>query len=76
MIKEMEYSQDDRTVILNRSGEMPAQTPLTDFAAAPRMEKIEQRMVYAARRRDTSTFNPSLNPLISLAATCYPKWFA
>lgn len=69
MIKDMDYSQDDRTVILNRSGELPARTPLTDFAAAPKMEKIEQRMVYAARRRNTSSFNPSLNPLISLAAT-------
>ena len=68
MIKDMEYSQDDRTVILNRSGELPASTPLTDFAAAPKMEKIEQRMVYAARRHETSSFNPSLNPLIALAA--------
>ncbi|MDX9687904.1 type IVB secretion system protein IcmH/DotU [Halopseudomonas formosensis] len=69
MIKDMDYSQDDRTVILNRSGELPARTPLTDFAAAPKMERIEQRMVYAARRHDAGNFNPSLNPLISLAAT-------
>lgn len=69
MIKDMEHSQDDRTVILNRSGEPPAKTALTDFGAAPRMEKIEQRMVYAARRRDAGSFNPSLNPLISLAAS-------
>lgn len=69
MIKDMDYRQDDRTVILNRNGEPPAKAPLTDFAAAPRLEKIEQRMVYAARRRDTQSFNLSLNPLISLAAT-------
>src|SRR5690554_7594701 len=69
MVKDMDYSQDDRTVILNRSGELPARTPLTDFAAAPKMERIEQRMVYAARRHDAGNFNPSLNPLISLAAT-------
>src|SRR5690606_18683212 len=38
-------------------------------AAAPKMERREQRMVYAARRHDAGNFNPSLNPLISLAAT-------
>lgn len=68
MTTDMDYSQDDRTVILNRNGEPPATTSLTDFAAAPRLEKIEQRMVYAARRRDTESFNLSLNPLIALAA--------
>lgn len=68
MIKEMDYQQDDQTVILNRNGDLPAKTPLTDFAAAPRLEKIDQRMIYAAKRRSAETFNPSLNPLISLAA--------
>jgi type VI secretion system protein ImpK len=69
MIKEMDYQQDDQTVIVNRNGDLPAKTPLTDFAAAPRLEKIDQRMIYAAKRRSSEGFNPSLSPLISLAAT-------
>ena len=31
--KEMEYGQDDKTVILNRQGEARAESPLTDFSA-------------------------------------------
>ena len=34
-IKEMEYGQDDKTVILNRKGEARAESPLTDFSAPP-----------------------------------------
>ena len=36
--KEMEYGQDDKTVILNRQGEARAESPLTDFSAPPRFE--------------------------------------
>lgn len=66
--KEMEYGQDDKTVILNRKGEAPAQSPLTDFAAAPKFEQLEERMIYAARLRPAETFNISLNPLVAAAA--------
>ena len=66
--KEMEYGQDDKTVILNRKGDAPAQSPLTDFAAAPKFEQLEERMIYAARLRPAETFNISLNPLVAAAA--------
>lgn len=68
MIKEMDYSQDDQTVILNRNGDLPAKTPLTDFSAPPKLEKIDQRMIYATRRRASEGVNLSLNPLIAVAA--------
>jgi len=69
MIREMDYGQDDKTVILNRHGEAPAQSPLTDFNAAPRFEQLEERMIYAARLRPAESFNISLNPLVAAAST-------
>ena len=51
MIKDMEHHQDDKTVLLDRQGHGPAQSPLTDFAAPPRFEQLEERMIYAARLR-------------------------
>jgi len=68
MIKEMDYGQDDRTVIVNRAGEAPAQSPLTDFDSPPRFEQLEERMIYAARLRPAETFNISLNPLVAAAS--------
>lgn len=68
MIKEMDYRQDDQTVILNRNGHLPAETPLTDFDAPPKYEKLEQRMIYAARLRPAESFNLSVNPLVAVAA--------
>ncbi|MCQ4326867.1 hypothetical protein CXK94_20530 [Stutzerimonas stutzeri] len=66
MIREME--QNDRTVIVNRTGEAPAQSPLTDFDTPPRFEQLEERMIYAARLRPAETFNISLNPLVAAAS--------
>ena len=45
MIKDMEYNQDDKTVLLDRQGHGPASSPLTDFAAPPRFEQLEERMI-------------------------------
>ncbi|MBF0677217.1 MULTISPECIES: type IVB secretion system protein IcmH/DotU [unclassified Pseudomonas] len=67
MIREMDNLADDKTVVLNRHGATPAQSPLTDFAA-PRYEQLEERMVYAARLRPAETFNISLNPLVAAAS--------
>ena len=67
--KEMEYGQDDKTVILNRKGDAPAHSPLTDFAAPPKFEQLEERMIYAARLRPAESFNISLNPLVAAAAS-------
>lgn len=69
MIREMDYSQDDHTVILNRSGNSPAQSPLTDFAPPPqKFEKLEERMVYAARLRPSEDVNLGINPLVAVAS--------
>lgn len=67
-LKDMEYGQDDKTVILNRQGTAPAQSPLTDFADPPKFEQLEERMIYAARLRPAETFNISLNPLVAAAS--------
>jgi len=67
MIREMEYSQDDKTVILSRQGHSPANSTLTDFAAPPRYEKLEERMVYAARLKPAEQSHQGLNPLVGMA---------
>ena len=69
MIREMDYAQDDKTVILNRHGDAPAQSPLTDFSTPPKFEQLEERMIYAARLRPAETFNISLNPLVAAASS-------
>ncbi|GBL59597.1 type IVB secretion system protein IcmH/DotU [Pseudomonas sp. R3.Fl] len=68
MIKEMDYSQDDKTVLLDRRTEEPARGPLTDLEEPPRFEHLEQRMIYAARLRPAEAINIGLNPLVSAAA--------
>jgi len=67
MTKDTEYPQDDITVLLDRHGHGPASSPLTDFAASPRFEQLEERMVYAARQQPAETFNIGLNSLVSAA---------
>ncbi|MBD3814321.1 MAG: DotU family type IV/VI secretion system protein, partial [Betaproteobacteria bacterium] len=66
--RDMDYGQDDRTVILDRNGAAPAQSPLTDFSEPPRYEQLEERMIYAARLRPAESFNASLNPLVAAAS--------
>ncbi|GGC89928.1 type IVB secretion system protein IcmH/DotU [Halopseudomonas salina] len=69
MIREMDYSQDDHTVILNRQGSAAAQSTLTDFAPPPqKFDKLEERMVYAARLRPTEDVNLGINPLVAVAS--------
>ena len=63
MIKEAQ----DKTVVLNRQTAGAARSPLTDFAAPP-MEQLEERMVYAARLRPAEVFNISFNPLVAAAS--------
>ena len=67
MIKDMEHHQDDKTVLLDRQGRGPDAQPLTDFAAPPRFEQLEERMIYAARLRPAEAFNISLNSLVAAA---------
>lgn len=67
MIKDMEHHQDDKTVLLDRQGHGPDSRPLTDFAAPPRFEQLEARMIYAARVRPAEAFSISLNSLVAAA---------
>jgi type VI secretion system protein ImpK len=67
MTKDMEHHLDDKTVLLNRQGHGSDSRPLTDFAAPPRFEQLEERMIYAARLRPAEAFNISLNSLVAAA---------
>ena len=62
-----EYSQDEKTVLLDREGHGPAQGPMTDFASPPRFEQLEDRMIYAAALQGAQSFNVGLNTLVSAA---------
>ncbi|PCC98719.1 type IVB secretion system protein IcmH/DotU [Halopseudomonas pelagia] len=68
MIREMDYHQDDHTVIVNRQGTSAAQSPLTDSAVPQKFDKLEERMVYAARLRPAETLNLGINPLVAVAS--------
>ncbi|MEG1039450.1 MAG: type IVB secretion system protein IcmH/DotU [Pseudomonas sp.] len=68
MNNDVEHNQDDRTVLLDHQGNSPTQAPVTDAAASPRVEQLEQRMVYAARLSPAETFNISLNTLVAAAS--------
>lgn len=67
MTTEREYPQDEKTILLDRQGRRPAQDPITDFASAPRVEQLEERMMYAAGLHGAQNFNVGLNPLVTAA---------
>ncbi|MBV6825302.1 type IVB secretion system protein IcmH/DotU [Pseudomonas sp. PD9R] len=69
MIKDMEHYPDDKTVLLDRQGHGPAQGPLTDFAAPPRFEHLDERMIYAAEQKAAQTFSTGLNSLAAAASS-------
>ncbi|MNU53663.1 hypothetical protein D3C71_426990 [compost metagenome] len=69
MIKDMEYRQDDKTVLLDRQGNGPVQGALTDSIASPRIEQLEERMVYSAGQPSTDTFSISINSLVAVASS-------
>ncbi len=50
MIKEREYHEDEKTVLLDHQGQVPAQGPLTDFAEPPRFEQLEGKTARSWRR--------------------------
>jgi len=68
MIKDVEYQQDDKTVLLDRQGHGPLQGNLTDAMAPPRFEQLEERMIYCAGQRPAHRFSTSLNPLVTVAS--------
>lgn len=67
MTKDAQDFADDRTVLVNRQGHIPITSPLTD-ATPPRIEQLEERMVYAARQSSVQTLNIGLNPLVAAAS--------
>ena len=68
MIKDTEYHQDDKTVLLDRQGSGPVSGALTDSDAPPRFEQLEERMIFAAHLRPTEVLNISLNALVDAAS--------
>jgi type VI secretion system protein ImpK len=68
MIKDMQYDQDDKTVLLDRLGRGPERGPLTDSPSPPRFEQLEDRMIYAARHAPQDTFKISRNSLVASAS--------
>ncbi len=63
-----ENPQDETTVLLDHHGQRPASGPLTDAAAPPRFEQLQERMIYAAHLPRSQTLNVSLNPLVAAAS--------
>ncbi|TFY90525.1 DotU family type IV/VI secretion system protein [Pseudomonas kairouanensis] len=67
MTIDSEYPQDEKTVLLDHQGQAPAQAAVTDFAAPPRFEQLEDRMIYSARLQGALSFNMAPNVLVEAA---------
>ncbi|MBL0845610.1 type IVB secretion system protein IcmH/DotU [Pseudomonas mediterranea] len=63
-----ENPQDETTVLLDHHGQRPASQPLTDATAPPRIEQLQERMIYAAHQPSTRTSTTRLNPLVAAAS--------
>ena len=68
MHKDIEHRQDDKTVLVDRQGQAPRQAPLTDAGATPRLEQLEDRMIYSARLGPAEAITISLNTLVAAAS--------
>ncbi|EPJ84108.1 MULTISPECIES: type IVB secretion system protein IcmH/DotU [Pseudomonas] len=68
MSMDIENSGNNKTVLLGMDGPGPSPSPLTDFKSESRVERLEDRMVYAARIRPPESFSVSMNVLVSAAA--------
>ncbi|MBT2337560.1 MULTISPECIES: type IVB secretion system protein IcmH/DotU [Pseudomonas] len=62
-----EDPQDETTVLLDHHGQRPISGPLTDAVAPPRMEQLQERMIYAAQLPPSQASNVGLNPLVAAA---------
>ena len=67
MTIDSEYSQDERTVLLDHDGCSPARGAVTDTPSPARFEQLEDRMIYTARLQGAMTFNMGPNPLVDAA---------
>lgn len=63
-----ENLQDETTVLLDHHGQRPVSQPLTDAASPPRIEQLQERMIYAAHLPPTQPRSTSLNPLVMAAS--------
>ncbi|MEO8490098.1 type IVB secretion system protein IcmH/DotU [Pseudomonas sp.] len=63
-----EYPQDEKTILLDHEGRGPTQSPVTDFPSPPRIEQLEDRMIYAARVHEVTGFEMGPNPLVVAAS--------
>jgi len=68
MSMDIENPGDNKTVFLGTDRPGPPQSPLTDFKAESRVERLEDRLVYAARIRPAESFSVSMNVLVAAAA--------
>ncbi|WP_181408614.1 type IVB secretion system protein IcmH/DotU [Pseudomonas lactucae] len=67
MTMDSEYPLDEKTVLLDREGQGPAQGAVTDFASPPRFEHLEDRMIYTAGLPAGQHFNIGPNSLVDAA---------
>lgn len=67
MTMDSEYTQDEKTVLLDRDVGGRAQGAVTDFPSPPRFEQLEDRMIYTARLQGAQTFNMGPNTLVASA---------
>ncbi|MFS2159543.1 type IVB secretion system protein IcmH/DotU [Pseudomonas sp. Pseusp122] len=68
MTRDIEYNQDDKTVLFDHRGNSPASAALTSHESPPDYKQLEERMIYAARLRPAEAFNVSLNLLVAAAS--------
>lgn len=62
------YSHDAKTLLLDRYGRAPRHVALTDSEPVPRIENIDERIVYNAQLKPTEHISVGLNPLIAAAS--------
>lgn len=67
MTMDSEYPLDEKTVLLDREGQGPAQGAVTDFASPPRFEHLEDRMIYTGGLPAGQHFNIGPNSLVDAA---------
>ncbi|WP_025858374.1 type IVB secretion system protein IcmH/DotU [Pseudomonas sp. CHM02] len=67
MTRDSEYPQDEKTVLLDREGRGPVRGAVTDCPSPPRIEQLEDRMIYSAHLQGAPRFNMGPNILLAAA---------
>ncbi|WP_019409408.1 type IVB secretion system protein IcmH/DotU [Pseudomonas psychrophila] len=68
MSTDTQHPTDDLTVMAFREGKASETDALTDGQAPPKIEQLEERMVFSARVGTADTFRVSVNPLVAAAS--------